>query len=167
MFTFMGKYSDQLQHLKQLLTDIHFIDQHTLPQKWKPVMFTEISYSNSIFVAIFYFVSNDTSGYSFQIIAFVTLSVSMDQKMINPLQSYYIVMVHDSQQVAEEKFSALRIKEVFFSTIKRQFSVGLLWICISCMWNHLFWTIFQNAYIARQSQEGDHVSHMIRVPYNF
>lgn len=30
MFTFMGKYSDQLQHLKQLLADIHFIDQHTL-----------------------------------------------------------------------------------------------------------------------------------------
>ena len=26
-------------------------------------------------------------------------------------------MVQDSQQVAEEKFSALRIKEVFFSTI--------------------------------------------------
>ena len=26
----MDRYSDQLQHLKQLLADIHFIDQHTL-----------------------------------------------------------------------------------------------------------------------------------------
>lgn len=39
--------------------------------------------------------------------------------MINLLKSYYVVMVHDSQQVAEEKFSALRIKEVFFSRLLR------------------------------------------------